>query len=321
MIRLGFVQAKRYDGPLLEGPRSEIDNKSAAYPDMLRELQFPPSVLYVIGDLQSLRGGLSIVGARKATPYGRSCAERFAFQAAKQHVTIVSGGARGCDSAAHRGALKASGLTVAVLGGGCDQLYPAENAALFQQIIDQGGAVVSEHPWDFPAMPYTFRARNRIIAALSKATLIVEAGLPSGTFSTADEALQLGREVLVVPGSITTPNSRGVNRLLYQGALPVVDDESFREILASLFPQVQKGKENHLCTDEGSGHDFSSPLFDNPLIRAVIAEPLDAEAIYRLAAQYCGAENPSAWAALRIEEAQDAGLIARYPDDTYGPLL
>lgn len=99
----------------------------------------------------------------------------------------------GCDSQAHKSALEANGTTVAVLGGGCDQLYPKKNKALFQEIVNKGGAVISEHFWSFPPLPYQFRARNRIIAGLSRATLIVEAGLPSGTFSTADEALEAGR--------------------------------------------------------------------------------------------------------------------------------
>lgn len=108
-----------------------------------------------------------------------------------------------------------------VLGGGCDCIYPESNRDLFQEVVDKGGAVISEHQWQFPPMPYTFRARNRIIAGLSRATLIVEAGLPSGTFSTADDALSSNREVLVVPGAITSPTSRGANRLLYQGATPI----------------------------------------------------------------------------------------------------
>lgn len=307
-------------GPYIEGPRFEIDMNSPLYPDSLRELQIPPEMLYVIGNPHCLRSGLSIVGARRATPYGRGCAQRFASAAAKRGITIVSGGAKGCDSAAHKGALAEKGCTAAVLGGGCDHIYPAENFRLFQDIVNSGGAIVSEHPWSFPAKPYTFRARNRIIAALSKATLIVEAGLPSGTFSTADEALQLGKEVLVVPGSITAPNSRGANRLLYQGAIPIVDDESFEEIIGSMYPRPLEDTLGGLFQMEREERK-SSPLYGDPLIRAIISEPLDTEAIYALAAQLCGDENPSAWAAVRLEEAQDAGLISRYPDGTYGPLL
>lgn len=124
---------------------------------------------------------------------------------------------------------------MAFLGGGCDRIYPAENAALFQSIIDGGGAVVSERDWTFPPVPYAFRARNRLIASLSAATLIVEAGLPSGTFSTADEALAAGSEVLAVPGSITSASSRGANRLILQGAVPIIDDDTFLDALFSIY--------------------------------------------------------------------------------------
>ena len=314
--------ASRNNAVKLEGPRYVIDIKSAAYPDALRELQSPPQKLYVVGNPHILRSGLSIVGARKATPYGKSCAKRFAALAASRGITVVSGGAKGCDSAAHVGALDEKGKTVAVLGGGCDCLYPLENAPLFQRIVDSGGSVISEHEWGFPAKPYTFRARNRIIAGLSEAALIVEAGIPSGTFSTADEALQLGKEVLVVPGAITAPNSQGCNRLLYQGALPVVDDESFVELLVSLYPQYMKssGYSSYASSQVGSCGDMGL-LMEDPLVRAIVAEPMDSESIYALAAQYCGQESPSLWAASRIEDAQDAGLISRYPDGSYGPLL
>ena len=310
--------AKAQDAPLV-GPRYEIDVNSAEYPDALRELPAPPRMLYVIGDPQCLRLGLSIVGARKATPYGKGCAQRFAALAARQGIPVVSGGARGCDSAAHLGALEHHGATVAVLGGGCDKIYPAQNRALFQRIIDEGGAIVSEQEWGFEPLPYTFRLRNRIIAALSKATRLVEAGLPSGTFSTADDALSLGREVMVVPGAITAPNSKGANRLLFQGAVPIVDDETFLEALVSLYPQELKEGVLARSSVVAVAQD-AAQLFDDPLIRALIAEPLDQEQIYSFALQYCGKENPSAWASVRIEEAQDAGLITCYPDGSYGPL-
>lgn len=302
---------------LLQGPRYEIDCDSPDYPAALRELVSPPEVLYVIGNPHCLTMGLSIVGARKATPYGKSCAEKFASLAAEQGIPVVSGGALGCDSAAHKGALKQQGTTVAVLGGGCDQLYPAQNRKLFQQIIDSGGAVISENPWNMKPLGYMFRLRNRIIAALSKATLIVEAGLPSGTFSTADEALLLGREVMVVPGAITAPNSKGSNRLLFQGATPVVDSETFLTTLLSLYPQEQRSEMQQVALLG----EKSACLCEDPLVRALIAEPLDSDQIYAFATQYCGNENPHSWAALRIEEAQDAGLIALYPNGCYGPLL
>ena len=182
----------------LEGERFELALEDSLFPKALKSIPHPPARLYGVGRPGALAEGLAVVGARRATPYGRGCAKRFAAAAAERGVAIISGGARGCDAVAHEAALAAGAPTVAFLGGGCNQLYPAENAGLFQRIVAAGGAVVSEHEWDFPPQPHTFRARNRLIAGLSRATLIVEAGLPSGTFSTADEALLAGREVWVV---------------------------------------------------------------------------------------------------------------------------
>lgn len=219
----------------LTGPRSIIARGEAGYPQALERLANPPETLYVAGNPAALVEGIAIVGARKATPYGRACAERFATIAARHGVAVVSGGARGIDGVAHSTTLKEGGITIAFLGGGINDPYPAEHAPLFQRIIDNGGAVVSEQPWDCASRPYMFRQRNRLIAALARATLIVEAGLPSGTFSTADEALAAGRDVLAVPGPITSPSSRGANRLIYQGATAVVDDNAFEDVLCNLF--------------------------------------------------------------------------------------
>lgn len=158
----------------LEGERFELDPDDAAFPAALKTIPHPPARLYGVGCAGALKEGLAVVGARRATPYGRGLAKRFAGLAAAREVTIISGGARGCDAAAHEAALAAGAPTVVFLGGGCNQLYPAENVGLFQRIVRAGGAVVSEQPWDFPPKPHTFRARNRLIAGLARATLIVE---------------------------------------------------------------------------------------------------------------------------------------------------
>jgi DNA processing protein len=205
-----------------------LNRTDAAFPQ--RCLDAEPTIvsLNVLGDIAVLnKPALAIVGARKATPYGLSCAKHFASLAAEMGLVVVSGGAIGCDQAAHRGALRVEGRTIVVLGCGADVIYPRRAAGLFAEIVAGGGAVVSEAPWGSPPSRFGFRRRNRIIAGLGMVTLIVEAGLPSGTFSTADDTLALGRDVLVVPGSIHSRESRGSNRLLLQGALPVVDDESF----------------------------------------------------------------------------------------------
>ncbi len=217
------------------GPRHEMGLDGPGYPPQLKRAPDPPGMLYVVGNPDALQPGIAVVGARKATPYGLGCARLFAARAAMRGITIISGGAIGCDQEAHRAALDLASPTVAVLGCGANVAYPARAATLFNRIVEEGGAVVAEAPWDAPPARWAFVRRNRIIAGLATATLIVEAGLPSGTFSTADAALDAGRDVLAVPGSIQSPESRGCNRLIVEGATPVVDEESFDAVLANLF--------------------------------------------------------------------------------------
>lgn len=216
--------------------RSELLPGSALFPSRLMQLKDVPKKLYALGNVHILeQPAISIVGARKATPYGLTCAERFGRIAASHGITIVSGGAIGCDMAAHRGALDAGGTTVVVLGSGADVVYPLRARELFLEVLEAGGVLLSEAPWGSAPLSWAFSKRNRIIAALSKATLIVEAGLPSGTFQTADHTLALGNDVLVVPGPIFSKQSKGSNRLLTQGATPIVDDESYTETLKHIF--------------------------------------------------------------------------------------
>ena len=194
------------------------------YPEQLARTPDPPRVLYGFGDPSALESGLAVIGARKATPYGLAAARLLAGWAAGRGVVIVAGGAIGCDQEAHRSAIDAGGRTVAVLGCGADIDYPRGASELLEQVRHgRVGCVVSELPWGTPPVRWAFARRNRIIAGLSEAVLVVEASLPSGTFSTADFALDAGRSVLVVPGSIFAPECRGSNRLLRQGATPVTD--------------------------------------------------------------------------------------------------
>ena len=316
--------------PQLSGPRFIIRKGDVRYPCAFSRLSYPPESLYVVGSPEALQEGLAIVGARKATPYGISCARRFGRIAARNGIVVISGGALGCDSAAHRAALAEGMPTVVFLGGGCDQLYPLRNKQLFQDIIDAGGAIVSEHPWGHPPKPYTFRARNRLIASLSKATLIVEAGLPSGTFSTADEALQANRDVLVVPGSITSKHSRGANQLLYQGAVPIVDDESFHDVLFALFGCLKCDAANRASVlsfsatdldaddesetaDEEEGARTFRPLYD-----AICAEPMNMQELYDIAKKLFNQNDLHGWISKNILEGQASGSITRYPDGRYG---
>jgi len=295
---------------VLKGRDYVIDQSSEAYPDALRAIAVPPDKLYVIGNVEALAPGLAVIGARKATPYGRTCANRFARIAAEKGVNIISGGARGCDSEAHRAALAARGTTVVFLGGGCDCLYPAEHESLFQAIVDGGGAIVSEHPWRYPPMPRTFRARNRLIAGLADAVLIVEAGLPSGTFSTADEALDAGKEVLVVPGAITSTTSRGSNRLLFQGATPVIDDESFEDALFRACNVLKRPLQTSAAHCEHGA-----------IVEAILAQPLANDALLELAVAEYGPANARTMLMETLAVAETSGLIARQPDGKWGPVV
>lgn len=298
-------------GHAIQGPSMVLGMDSKGYPEALRQLKRPPSRIYAIGDVAALVPGLAVIGARKATPYGIGCARRFARIAAEKGVNIISGGARGCDSEAHRAALEAGGRTAVFLGGGCDCVYPPEHHGLFQRIVDAGGIIASENPWNAAPRPFMFRERNRLIAGLADAVLIVEAGLPSGTFSTADEALDAGKEVLVVPGAITSRSSAGSNRLLYQGATPVVDDETFEDALFRACGALMRPVSDALGSSGRS----------NPVIEAVLAQPMDGERLLSLAVTVFGREGAREKLMEVLVDAEAQGLIARQPDGAWGPVV
>jgi DNA processing protein len=203
------------------------------YPANLREIVDAPPVLFVRGSLATQDAcAVALVGTRRATGYGIAVAEHLAAGLARAGVTVVSGLAKGIDTAAHHATVDAGGRTLAVLGNGLDQVYPAENRQLAQRIT-ASGAVVSEFPPGTPPDAVNFPRRNRIIAGLSKATVIVEAGLPSGALITADFALEQGRDVLAVPGSILNSASAGANELLRQGATPVTCVADILEVIGT----------------------------------------------------------------------------------------
>jgi DNA processing protein len=204
---------------------------SSGYPDVLRELEDPPAVLHVLGDASALRApAVAVVGARRATSYGLQVAAGLGRGLAVSGVTTISGMALGIDSAAHAGALEV-GRTIAVLACGADTPYPASKRALHRQ-IRRHGAVVSELPPGTAVRRWAFVARNRIIAALGAATVLVEAAERSGSLTTADFALALGRPVGAVPGPVTSPMSRGANALLQAGAAVVRDPADVLDLIA-----------------------------------------------------------------------------------------
>lgn len=299
----------------LKGERYEIAQGEAFYPDAFELLEHPPKRLYLIGSPDALQEGLAIVGARKATPYGISVASHFAKIAAKFGITIISGGALGCDSAAHQAALEAGGRTVVFLGGGCDRVYPKRNFRLFQDIIDNGGAVLSENAWDMEPLRPLHRLRNRLIATLSRATMIVEAGLPSGTFTTADDALAANRELFVVPGAITSSLSRGSNRLLLQGAHPIVDDESFVTNLDYLFYDIIRKEELEGPCEKGD--DEEGMVWKN-LREALKAEPMGLEEMRAFVAREIGDAQALPTLMIWLAKAQAKKQVVKYATGRYG---
>lgn len=196
------------------------------YPRNLKEIHDPPPVLYVKGDIKEEdECAIGIVGSRKATDYGIRTAGRLAERLAGLGITIVSGLALGIDSASHKGAVNAKGRTIAVLGCGLKYVYPKSNTWLSRDIL-KNGAIISEYPFETEARPENFPARNRIISGMSLGVVVVEAGEKSGSLITADFALEQGREVFAVPGNISSPNSKGTNTLIKNGAKLVsnIDD-------------------------------------------------------------------------------------------------
>jgi DNA processing protein len=218
--------------------------EDADYPERRREIFDPPPVLWALGDLQLLaRPAIAIVGTRHPTPYGTGMAEVLARDLASHRLVVLSGMARGIDTAAHRGALAASGSTVAVWGTGVDVIYPKENKSLAENILVAGGAILSEYRLGtFPA-PQNFPKRNRILSGMSIGVLVVEAGENSGTRVTARCALEQDRDVYAVPGNVTTKNAWGPNTLIKQGAKLVA---TWEDVWQELPTQVRLQLEGEL---------------------------------------------------------------------------
>ena len=209
-----------------------LKQKGKGYPPLLKEIPDPPLQIYLKGKIpDEKRKAVAIVGTRKATSYGLKAARELARDLAGQGVIIVSGLALGIDAEAHKGALDAGGLTLAVLGSGINQIYPATNQPLAKKIIDQGGALISEFEPNRPPEKWTFPQRNRVIAGLCQMTVVVEAPERSGALITAYLALEYNREVGAIPGETTSVNSRGTNELIKKGAALVRNADDVLEIL------------------------------------------------------------------------------------------
>jgi DNA processing protein len=242
------------------------------YPPPLRTLYDPPAILYLRGTLVA-QPALAVVGARRSSTTGCRLTHDLCHEIASRGVTIVSGLARGIDTAAHQGALASQGQTIAVLGCGIDRIYPTENTRLAQRILEQG-AILSEYPPGTPPLPGHFPGRNRIISGLSQGVLIVEAAEGSGSLITADFALEQGREVFAVPGPVYAETSGGVNRLLKEGAHLVTGAADILEVLWPGSPTRQQQKKEDSLQAELTGQALT-------LYRCLCVEPLHIDELAR----------------------------------------
>lgn len=218
----------------MEVNKWELHREDELFPECVKNEQgIDVDVLYGIGNPEALSdNSISVVGSRSATPYGIAICEIAGRVAAESDITVVSGGARGCDYYASRAALEAGGKSVIVSGCGADRIYPSSSEDVFRRVVAQDGCIVSMVPWGTPPMPYNFPRRNILIAALSPVLLVAEAGQRSGTMSTVEAALQMDRTIYAAPGSIFSPQSQCANRLISEGAQPICSEVDLEQRLS-----------------------------------------------------------------------------------------
>src|SRR3989344_205009 len=221
-------------------PANLLLNDNPDFPKLLKEIPLPPLGIYARGTIESQQPAIAIVGTRKATPQGKEMARSFARALAKAGITIVSGLAMGIDESAHRGALDGGGKTIAVLGTPPDYIYPRQNAKLAEEILENGGGIISEFPIGHNYYPANFLIRNRIISGLSSGILIIEAPERSGSLATARFAIEQNREVFVIPGGIKAPYYQGSNRLLKDGAALVTSPDDILVALNMQMPEISQ---------------------------------------------------------------------------------
>jgi DNA processing protein len=286
---LTFKDWQRVDRELDRAAKQKVSiitAKDALYPRYLLNIYDHPALLYVRGTLRQDDVNIAVVGSRRASTYGKYTTERLSRELAFQGITVISGLARGIDSAAHRGALMAKGRSIAVLGSGIDVIYPPENRELYERLSVQG-ALVSEFPFETPPNAPNFPARNRIISGMSLGVVVVEAGDRSGSLITARLALEQGREVFAVPGSIDASGSRGTHKLIRQGAKLI---EGVHDILEEITPQIDEAGRKRLAKEgprsahreKGESREVTERSLDEDhikVLKMLSAKPLDADSL------------------------------------------
>ena len=222
-----------------------ISASDPLFPERLRQIPERPKRLFYRGEVLTYNLGVSIVGTRKPTAYGRQVTKDLASRLAEKGAVIISGLAHGVDGIAHEAVISAGGTAIAVQAGGLDRIYPAAHRDLAAKIIENGGVLVSENEPGIPPLQFRFLERNRLVSGLSDIVIVTEAGLRSGTMNTVGHALEQGRDVYAVPGPITSAMSAGCNRLIAQGATPIVNIDDF---IDQLFPEKTKKQALLLAT-------------------------------------------------------------------------
>jgi len=272
------VDLERVMGTLETREISVLTIEEADYPRRLKEINQPPPVLYIKGSINTEdEWAVAVVGTRRVTPYGRQVANELALYLAQNGIMVVSGLARGVDAIAHQSAIRAGGRTIAVLGSGVDVIYPPEHVRLAGEICKQG-ALVSDYAMGTKPDGINFPPRNRIISGLSLATIVVEAGETSGALITAEFAVEQGKEVFAVPGSILTPQSTGTNRLIEQGARPLLKMSEILEVL-----NLEKIPEK-----QNSRKQFPLDPTEAKLLSTLSQEPIHVDEVSRQAGMPIG---------------------------------
>lgn len=275
-----------------------IGIQDSDYPAELLQLFSPPLVLYVRGSLPR-NWSMAVVGTRKPTPYGRQAVEAIVPFLVASEVGVISGLAHGIDTLTHVVTLRCGGTAVAVLGSGLARVYPSANRALSERIISSGGAVISEYPPLTPPLAHHFPARNRLVSGLSRGVIVVEGDLRSGSMITASHALDQGRDVFAVPGSIFSTQSKGPNQLIAQGAIPLLSPATLQHHYGL--------KEDNPSDSQLAGLSEEDKL----IVNALCSEPCDVDEI----TLHVGL--PVTIVAARLVELEIMGMIARQPGGLY----